>query len=60
MTENKKLPQEDLLKIVWKDLYRLLSDINSTFKIIFNLFITLILTISLLITTLIVLFLLFV
>ncbi|UXV31913.1 hypothetical protein [Mammaliicoccus sciuri] len=42
MIENKKLSQEDLLKIVWKDLYRLLGDMNRTFNLILNLFLVLV------------------
>ncbi|MBW0761378.1 hypothetical protein [Mammaliicoccus lentus] len=58
MKDNKKLSQEDLLKIVWKDFYRLLDDINRTFNIIFNMFVSLIIITSLLVTILIVLILL--
>ncbi|SUM32074.1 Uncharacterised protein [Staphylococcus gallinarum] len=32
---DKKLPQEELLKIVWKDLRNLLIDICGTFKLLF-------------------------
>lgn len=38
MNKNNKLPQEEILKIVWEDLYRLLGDINRTFNLILNLF----------------------
>lgn len=51
---NKKLPQEELLKIVWKDLYRLLDDMKRTFNLIFELFITSTIIIVLLIISIIV------
>lgn len=40
--ENKKLSQEDSLKIVWKGLYHLLGDINRTFNLLLNLFLVLV------------------
>lgn len=40
--ENKKLSQENMLKIVWKDLYRLLGDMNRTFNLLMNLFLVLV------------------
>lgn len=50
MNEDKnKLSQEDLLKIVWKDIYRLLGDISRTFNLIFNVFVVVLILIALVI-----------
>ncbi|WP_180363433.1 hypothetical protein [Staphylococcus xylosus] len=57
MKEEKKLPQEELLKIVLKDLNRLLGEISGTFKLLFFLYIAMTVFNSLLLITIISLFL---